>query len=122
MPLVPPATFPVDGLHLLRGARVAMDRGAFPAFHRAAFRATWAEQKDVSNRAVAATILAAAIGTDEGAALEAMSAQAVKDRVRDETARAVERGVFGTPTFFVGDEMYWGHDRLEYVARAANAG
>lgn len=44
---------------------------------------------------------------------------AVKDRLREATAAAEARGVFGVPTFFVGDEMFWGHDRFDYVARAA---
>jgi len=123
--LAPPASFPVDGLQLLRGAHVAIERGAFDRFHRGAFDATWAEAKDVAQKSVAAKILADAIGSTEAAALEAMAAQPVKDRLRDETARAVERGVFGTPTWFVrresSDEMFWGHDRIGYVARAARA-
>lgn len=119
--LVPPASFPVDGLQLLRGAYVAMEKGAFERFHRAAFDAAWAQARDVAKKDVAAAILADAIGSTERAALEAMAAQTIKDRLRDETARAVERGVFGTPTWFVGDEMFWGHDRMGYVARAARA-
>ena len=51
-----------------------------------------------------------------------MSAQPIKDRLRDATSAAATRGVFGVPTFFVGDEMFWGHDRLGYVARAAKIG
>lgn len=121
VPIVPPASFPVDGLQLLRGAYVAIDKGAFDRFHRAAFEATWTKQREVSKREVAAAILAEALGCTEAAALEAMAAQPIKDRLRDETAKAAERGVFGTPTWFVGDEMFWGHDRLDYVARAARA-
>jgi 2-hydroxychromene-2-carboxylate isomerase len=44
--------------------------------------------------------------------------QAVKDRLKQNTTNAVSRGVFGAPTFFVGDEMYWGQDRLQFVAEA----
>jgi 2-hydroxychromene-2-carboxylate isomerase len=119
--IAPPASFPLDGLQLLRGAYVAMDKGAFDRFHRAAFDAAWAEQKEVSKKEVAASILADALGSNEAAALEAMAAQPIKDRVRDATAKAAERGVFGTPTWFVGDEMFWGHDRMDYVARAAKS-
>lgn len=119
--IAPPASFPIDGLQLLRGAYVALDKGAFDRFHRAAFEATWAKQRDVSKKEVAAAILAEALGSTEAAALEAMAAQPIKDRLRDETARAADRGVFGTPTWFVGDEMFWGHDRMGYVARAARA-
>jgi 2-hydroxychromene-2-carboxylate isomerase len=119
--LLPPASFPVDGLHALRGAYVAMESGAFDRYHRAMFRAAWAEQRDVGKKEVAAAILAEALGSGEAAALEAMSAQPVKDRLRDATSQAEARGVFGTPTFFVDDEMFWGHDRFDYVARAAGA-
>ena len=50
-----------------------------------------------------------------------MAAPSIKDRLRDATSEAQNRGVFGVPTFFVGDEMFWGHDRFAYVARAAAA-
>jgi 2-hydroxychromene-2-carboxylate isomerase len=116
-----PASFPIDGLHALRAACVAQDSGAFERYHRAAFRAAWAEGRDLNDKQVVATILADALGANEGSALEAMSAQAVKDRLREATAAAEARGVFGTPTFFVGSEMFWGHDRFDYVARAANS-
>lgn len=115
--MVPPASFPIDGLQALRGAYVAQDSNAFDRYHRNVFRASWAEARDVSNKDVIATLLADAIGSTPATALEAMSSQAVKDRLRDASTKAQERGVFGTPTFFVGDEMFWGHDRLDYVAR-----
>jgi 2-hydroxychromene-2-carboxylate isomerase len=124
VPVAPPAAFPLDGLHALRAAYVAMDAGAFDRFHRAMFRAIWAEQRDAGKETVAA-ILAEAVGpavaktADE--ALAKMSEPAVKERLREATAKAAERGVFGTPTFFVGDEMFWGCDRMDYVARAAAA-
>jgi len=121
VPLLPPAVFPVDGLHLLRAAYVAMESGAFEAFHRAAFRAVWAEQRDVSSKEAVAPLLASAIGSSREVALEAIAAPAVKDKLRTATAAAEARGVFGTPTFFVGDEMFWGHDRFDYVARAVAA-
>ncbi len=119
IPLAPPAAFPIDGLHALRGALVAQDRGAFEGYHRATFRAVWAESRDITKKESAARLLAEAIGTTEAEALEAMSAQAIKDLLRDTTSAAVARGLFGVPTFFVGEEMFWGHDRIAYAARAA---
>jgi 2-hydroxychromene-2-carboxylate isomerase len=103
----------------LRAALVAQDSGAFDRFHRAAFRAGWQEQREVSKKEVVATLLADALGSTEAVALEAMTTPAIKDRLRDATAKAETRGVFGTPTFFVGEEMFWGHDRFDYVAREA---
>lgn len=119
VPIAPPASFPIDGLHLLRAAWVAKDRGAFEPFHRAAFRATWAEQRETGKKEVAAVMLAEAIGCSEAAALESMTAPVIKDRLREETSRAAERGVFGTPSWIVGEELFWGHDRIGYVGRAA---
>lgn len=117
--LAVPAVFPIDGLTALRAAFVAQDSGAFDRFHRAAFRAGWQEQRDISTKEIVATILADALGSSEAIALEAMTTPAIKERLRTVTAKAEERGVFGTPTFFVGDEMFWGHDRFDYVAREA---
>ena len=117
--LTQPPTFPVDGLHALRGAIVAQDSGAFDRYHRNAFRAAWANGRDINERDVVATILAEALGSSEATALEAMAVPDIKQRLRDATAAAEARGVFGVPTFFVGDEMFWGHDRFDYVARAA---
>jgi len=57
-------------------------------------------------------------GFDPAAFLAAINDQAVKDRLKSDTAEAVARGVFGAPTFFVGDEMFWGQDRLHFVAQA----
>lgn len=118
VPLTPPASFPINGIHALRAAYVALDSGGFDRFHRAAFRGAWAEGRDISEPSVVAAILADAIGSTAAVALESMTAQAVKDRVRAATDEAVARGVFGTPTFFVNDEMFWGHDRMDYVGRA----
>jgi 2-hydroxychromene-2-carboxylate isomerase len=117
--MAPPPSFPLDGLTSLRAALVAQDSGAFDRFHRAAFRAGWQEQREVSKKEVVATLLADALGSTEAVALEAMTTPAIKDRLRDATAKAETRGVFGTPTFFVGEEMFWGHDRFDYVAREA---
>lgn len=117
--LNPPAMFPLDGIHALRGAIVAQERNVFARYHRSMFRAAWAEQRDISDKAVVADILGEATGEPATAMLEAIADQRVKDRLRANTASAVERGVFGLPAFFVGDEMFWGHDRIDYVARAA---
>jgi len=117
--MVAPPSFPLDGLAALRAALVAQDSGAFDRYHRAAFRAGWQEQRDVSKKEVVATILASALGSTEAVAMEAMTTPAIKDRLKSTTAQAELRGVFGAPTFFVGQEMFWGHDRFDYVAREA---
>lgn len=120
VPLSPPVTFPLDGLHALRASLVARERGAFDAYHAAAFRAAWAEQRDIGSKEIVAGLLAEAIGEPAGPELVAsFSSDAIKQKLRAETAAAAARGVFGVPAFLVGDELFWGHDRLDYVRRAA---
>jgi 2-hydroxychromene-2-carboxylate isomerase len=62
--------------------------------------------------------IAAAAGLDRPSLAEAIETPAIKERLKQETAAAEARGVFGVPAFFVGDDLYWGHDRMDYVARA----
>jgi 2-hydroxychromene-2-carboxylate isomerase len=62
------------------------------------------------------------IGEDPQEVLEGACAPEVKQALADATAEALERGVFGVPTFFVGDEMFWGNDRLHFVEEALQRG
>jgi 2-hydroxychromene-2-carboxylate isomerase len=55
---------------------------------------------------------------DAAALLQLANEQEAKDRLRDVTTQAVERGVFGAPTFFVGEQMFWGQDRIEQLKAA----
>ena len=55
------------------------------------------------------------LGVEADALVAALQDQAVKDRLRAENDAALDRGVFGSPTVFVGGEMFWGHDRLEMI-------
>jgi 2-hydroxychromene-2-carboxylate isomerase len=118
VPLRFPEVFPINGLHALRGAIHTLRSGGFPAYHRAMFRATWADNRNVSDRNVVLAI-AEESGLDRAAFVAGIEDAAVKATLKDETAKAQERGVFGVPSFFVGEELFWGHDRLDYVRRAA---
>jgi 2-hydroxychromene-2-carboxylate isomerase len=109
--------FPVNTLHAMRAAVVALSDKRFPAFHRAMFRGVWVEGKNLGDEAV----LSAAIdgsGLDGAAILARAREQGVKDTLRRNSEEAVERGAFGAPTFFVGEEMFWGNDRLDFVEEA----
>jgi len=111
-----PTKFPINGLYALRGALAARREGCFDAYHLAMFRAAWQQGRDISSRdAVAA--FATELGMPAVAA--ALDDAALKDKLRVDTEAAAKRGVFGVPTFFVGAEMFWGHDRMHQVARAA---
>jgi 2-hydroxychromene-2-carboxylate isomerase len=99
---------------LLRAALVAKDAGRFRALHYPAYRARWAEGRDVGDPAVVRELLGHA-GLDPEAALARAASDELAQRLESESRAAVARGVFGVPTLFVGDEMFWGNDRFELV-------
>jgi 2-hydroxychromene-2-carboxylate isomerase len=117
VPVQMPTVFPINGLYALRAAVAAARDGGFPELHAALFRAAWQEGWDVSNKAVVLEI-AREVGA-HGA--EAIDDPTIKEALRANTDRVVARGGFGVPTFFVGDEMFWGHDRMHFAAEAARA-
>jgi 2-hydroxychromene-2-carboxylate isomerase len=98
----------------LKAALVAKEAGRFSAFHHPAYRARWSQGRDLSERAQVRELLAGA-GLDADAALACAESEELEARLVSETRAAIERGVFGVPTAFVGDEMMWGNDRLELV-------
>ena len=116
VPLSVPNNFPINGLYLLRGTVFLEGRPEWEAYRKAAYRATWREDRNVSDPAVATEI-----GKEVGLDIEEFSAgiasPAVKEKLQANTKNAIERDAFGVPTFFVGDEMFWGQDRLDFVRR-----
>ncbi len=99
---------------MTQAALVAKDEGRFREFHYPAFRARWAEARDVADPPVVRDLLAGA-GLDADAALARARSDELRERLEAESRAAVERGVFGAPTLFVGDRMFWGNDRFELV-------
>jgi 2-hydroxychromene-2-carboxylate isomerase len=107
---------------LLQCALVAKEEGRFRELHYPAYRARWAEAKDVADEEVLRGLLRGA-GLDADAALARARSPELTKRLDEDTRAAIDRGVFGVPTVFVGDEMFWGNDRFElaryYVLKAA---
>ena len=97
---------------LLQAALVAKDAGRLREFHYPAYRARWAEARDVADPELVSRLLAGA-GLEPGSSLEQARSDALAARLDADTREAIERGVFGVPTVFVGDEMFWGNDRFE---------
>ena len=117
VPANPNPHFPVNTLTAMRVAVAALGEPRFGDLHRALFRAVWVDGKNLADEAVLEATVAAA-GLDAAALLPRAKEQAAKDALRRNTEEAVERGAFGAPTFFVGDEMFWGNDRLDFVEEA----
>ena len=111
VPLNFPKVFPVNSIAALRMGCAANQTGDGGRFALAVMRAYWVDGVDIGQpEALVAAITAAGL---DGAALFADSQQQpVKDQLRAHTDEAIRRGAFGAPTFFVGDEMFWGNDRL----------
>lgn len=89
-----------------------------PEFSRRVMTANFVEDRDIGNTEVVSEILTG-LGLDAPAILAAATSDANKAKLRAQTELASKRGIFGAPTFFVGDEMYWGNDRLDDALSAA---
>ena len=109
---LPPVHFPQNGLKAARLALVGEGEGWTSAFTRAVFLANYAEQKDISDEETLGAILVT-LGVDADAALAEANALPIKDRLKRQTEEAARRGIFGAPSFTIGDELFWGNDRLE---------
>jgi 2-hydroxychromene-2-carboxylate isomerase len=83
------------------------------------FKAAWGQPSPVNLGDMAAvSMLCTAHGFDAGAIAALASDPANKEALKVTTDEAIARGVFGAPSFFVGDDLFFGHDRLDYVERA----
>lgn len=113
--------FPINTMQLMRGAVALLDGDQFQPYVDAVFRAIWVEGQNMGDPDVVARVLGGQ-GFDVAGLLQQINDPAVKERLRQITERAIERGVFGAPTFFVGDEMFFGQDRLDFVEAALAEG
>ena len=106
-----------DFAELGRGTLVAIEDGRGAEYVTAVFAAIWGKPEDLSQRSVLVDVLKRA-GFDAQRLLERASADTIVDQLEAETKAAAERGVFGAPTMFVGDGMYFGNDRFDFVVEA----
>jgi len=120
---VPPlrnAHFPINTIRLMRGACAAERLGVFAPYHRAIYDAFWRDGLNLGEAAVVREVLRCA-GLDAERIAALSEEHAVKEALRASTQAAVARGAFGAPTFFIGDQMFWGNDRLMFVEEALRA-
>ena len=115
--------FPINTLTLMRGAAGLQLRQpeAFGAYVDAVFQAMWAAPRNLGDSSEVATLLAtlpAGLGLSAEAFTALVADPEVKARLVANTDEAVARGVFGAPTCFVGEAMFFGQDRLDFVREA----
>ena len=122
---MPPKIFPVNSVKAMRGCiwldQQAQAQPGSPArmvpFATAVFEAYWVREEDISQDAVLATICEK-VGIDPQAFLAAIAQQPIKDQLKANTEELIARGGFGSPTMFLGDDMYFGNDRLGLLRSA----
>ena len=110
--------FPINTLALMRGAVACQDDVVVSSTYRdAIFMAIWVEARNLNEPDVIGQVLSDA-GLDPAELMNRIGQQTVKDQLIANTEEAVNRGVFGAPTFFVGEQMFFGQDRLDFVTEA----
>ncbi len=110
----------VDFAQLLRGALIAADDGQAAPYVSAVFGEVWNGTRDLGQTAGVVELLNQA-GLDGAKLIERAGSETVVARLDKETAEAAERGLFGSPSFIVGGELFFGNDRLDFVAAALAA-
>jgi 2-hydroxychromene-2-carboxylate isomerase len=119
--VMPPKVFPVNSVKAMRAciwlAQQAGDSAAMLPFATAAFEAYWAREQDISQDDVLAE-LCEATDVNVKALFRGIAEPAIKDQLKSNTEEVIRRGGFGSPTMFVGDDMYFGNDRLPLLRSA----
>ena len=111
-PFRKPSQFPRNGLLAARIACVSEEKEWVPKFVRNVYATNFAEDLDIAEPTVLLKCLSGLVD-DPAALLASASSDNAKSRLHRNTERAIELGIFGAPTFVVGDELFWGNDRLE---------
>jgi 2-hydroxychromene-2-carboxylate isomerase len=114
--------FPINTLPLMRGAVGMQSKNPekFESYLTAVMSAIWKDKKNMGDPTVIAEVLTSA-GFDPTQFMALIAQDDVKAALISNTEEAVNRGVFGAPTFFVGEQMFFGQDRLMFVKEALQA-
>jgi 2-hydroxychromene-2-carboxylate isomerase len=120
-PFAPPAAWPVESWSLapLRAALVAGELGRMREFSKAAFRKSFVESRSLAEVENIATAARDA-GLDAEEVIEGIQRPEIKERLKGHTEEALARGVTGIPTVAIGDQLFWGDDRLDEAVTAAS--
>ena len=109
--------FPQNTINALRIALVALKQGEFPDIHQGLFDAMWVNEKNLSDKEVLAGVITSA-GCDTEKYIADIARQEIKDELKANTAEAIRRGAFGAPTFYIGEQMFFGNDRFDFIEEA----
>ena len=120
LPWRQPSEFPRRSVLATRIAVLADDEPWLPAWCRAVMTRNYGDDHEVDSPE-AVTQMLMALGLHAQRLIEQASSEANRQRLRERTQSARDLGIFGAPTFFVGDEMFWGNDRLEDAIDAARS-
>jgi len=113
----PPRVFPVNSVKAMRGCLWLEPQGKLLPFATAVFEAYWAHEEDISQDAVLLKICDQ-VGVDGDAFLAGIAQPAIKAQLKANTEEVIARGGFGSPTLYLGDDMYFGNDRLPLLKAA----
>ena len=119
LPLVMNPYFPINTLNLMRGAIAMLPTEHFQTYINAVFDAMWVDGKNMGDVETVVDVLTEA-GLNASPILESTQSPEIKAALINNTEKAVERGLFGAPTMFVDNEMFFGQDRLHFVESALN--
>ncbi len=115
--IMPPKIFPINSVKAMRGCLWLEPQGKLVPFANAVFEAYWAREEDISQDSVLLKICQQ-VGVDGEQFLAGITQPAIKEQLKRNTDEAVRRGAFGSPTIYLGDDMYFGNDRLSLVRAA----
>jgi len=122
LPFSMPDPFPQNGLYAARLAIIGADEGWAGDFSRAVYLAEFGDGANIFDKNLLARFLSD-LGVDAALCLDEIESPELKQRLKVQTAKAQDLGIFGAPSFVAGGELYWGNDRLEQaVEQAVRAG
>ncbi len=111
--------FPINTLSLMRGAVSYQEEGDFLKYVNVIFRNMWIDPKNLNDEEVLKKVLIDS-NFDINDFMKRISDQNIKNKLISNTENAVKKGAFGAPTIFVGDEMFFGQDRMEFIENSIN--
>ncbi len=111
--------FPINTLSLMRGAVSYQEEGDFLKYVNVIFQNMWIDPKNLNDEEVLKKVLIDS-NFDINDFMKRISDQNVKNKLISNTENAVKKGAFGAPTIFVGDEMFFGQDRMEFIENSIN--